>query len=355
MAGAGQYGARAGGGVSTRVELYRGGAPAWDAFVDAQPGATSSHLYAWKLVVKQVYGHDAPYLVALSDDVIAGVLPLVDVRSFAFGRYLVSMPFLNAGGPLGTPEAIQQLTAAARRLAEQRKAQLTELRCTEALELDLPHSSEKVACVLPLPDTGEQLWSALGGKLRSQVRKPQKEGIELRFGADQIEPFYNVFARNMRDLGSPPHPQQFFESIARELGERVWFGCAYLKDVPVAAGCGLAFRDELEMTWASSLRQYNSLAPNMLLYWSFMERAVLQGFKTFNFGRCTPGSGAHRFKLQWGATDVPLYWYRSARQRGASTPRQDSGSLSLATRLWRHVPLPMANLIGARLRGGIPS
>ena len=40
-------------------------------------------------------------------------------------------------------------------------------------------------------------------KLRSQVRRPEKEGITYAFGPDQVAPFFEVFARHMRDLGTP--------------------------------------------------------------------------------------------------------------------------------------------------------
>ena len=332
------------------------GSPAdWDAFVEAQPGATAAHLYGWRRVIEQVYGHDCPYLVTRDAGQITGVLPLVDVRSLAFGRFLVSMPYLNAGGPLGTPQSIANLADGANALAARSRAPLVEFRCLQPLYHGRQHAAEKVTCVLELPGEEGALWSKLGGKLRSQIRRPQKAGIEVRFGAAEIEPFFRVFARNMRDLGSPPHPRQFFEMIQRELGERVWFGCAYLQGEPVAAGCAIEFRGELEMTWASSLREHSALAPNMLLYWAFMERALTQRLTRFNFGRSTPGSGPHKFKLQWGAVDEPLYWYRWPAAASAGAPSKDKGSMAMAAKLWRHVPVPLANLIGARLRGGIPA
>jgi len=46
-------------------------------------------------------------------EVRKGVLPLVRVRSFVFGHYLVSMPFLNYGGPLGDGESVTALVARA--------------------------------------------------------------------------------------------------------------------------------------------------------------------------------------------------------------------------------------------------
>jgi FemAB-related protein (PEP-CTERM system-associated) len=338
-----------------QARLFSGSAQQWDGFIGQQPAATSSHLFAWKRVVEGVYKHDCPYLAAYQGDTLVGVLPLVDVRSLAFGRFVVSMPFLNAGGPLGSEKAVSILTTAAVELARERRARVLELRCTTSHDLELEHSTEKVASVLPLASAPESLWAALPGKLRSQIRRPTKEGVKMRFGLDQIEAFFGVFARNMRDLGSPTHPLDFFRAIACELETHTWFGCAYYRGRPVAAGCAIQWGEELEMLWASSLREHNTIAPNMLLYWSFIERAAALGIARFNFGRSTPGSGPHRFKLQWGAQDVPLHWYRATLRAGATTPKKENGSLSLATRLWQRVPVPLATMVGSRLRGGIPS
>lgn len=341
--------------MSARTLPFQGTAEEWNRFVAGQAASTASHLYGWKRIIERVYNHDCPYMVYREGQEITGVLPLVDVRSFAFGRYLVSMPYLNAGGPLGSPEAAAALVDAAVAMGKTRRSRVIELRCREPLPVELTPELAKVECTLPLPASPDALWSALGGKLRSQIRRPQKEGIEVRFGAEQLDPFFTVFARNMRDLGSPTHSLAFFQAAAEEFGDDVWFGCAYLNGTPVAGGCGLRWRDEVEMTWASSLREYNAFAPNMLLYWSFMKRAVSLGLARFSFGRSTPDSGAHRFKLQWGALEFPLYWYRSSRLPLAATPQQDRGAMSLATRLWRRVPLGVATALGARLRGGIPS
>jgi serine/alanine adding enzyme len=336
-----------------QAEFFQGDPSEWDSFVAGNDHGTASHVYAWRLVVERVYQHDCPYLVARENGRIAGVLPLVDVRSIAFGRFLVSMPFLNAGGPIGSPEAIEALIAGAVELGRQRKARLLELRSGRVLQTALDDSTEKVECALELPGNAEELWKAFPAKLRSQIRRPQKANVEFRFGATEVDAFFSVFARNMRDLGSPTHPIRFFKILAEELPANVTFGCAYHEGRPVAAGCAVQWRDEVEMTWASALREYSNLAPNMLLYWAFMERAANAGMRRFNFGRCTPNSGSHRFKMQWGTTDRPLHWYRAPLRSGAATPTQDE--LSIATRIWQRVPVPLATMVGGHLRGGIPS
>jgi FemAB-related protein (PEP-CTERM system-associated) len=335
-------------------QLYQGKADEWDTFIAGCHTAHASHLYAWKSVIESVYQHECPYLVVRQDQAIAGVLPLVDVRSRMFGRQLVSMPYLNRGGPIGAPHAMQHLVRAALEMSVTRHVKALEFRCSDPASETLACAQDKVRSFLKLPNDAEQLWTQLPSKLRSQIRRAQKAGITVRFGAEQIDGFFSVFARNMRDLGSPTHPKRFFEAIARYLGKTAWFACAYLGDHPVAGACAIGWREELEVTWASSLRSHNALAPNMLLYWALMERATLAGFKTFDFGRSTPGSGPHRFKLQWGSMDAPLYWCYANRSR-RSAVSADSGAFSVAAKVWQRLPLPLATWIGPRLRGGIPA
>ncbi len=107
------------GGGSPRVERFTGSGEEWDAFTRAQTACTHFHLYGWNTVIARVFGHECPYLVARDETgALCGVLPLVRVKSLLFGHYLVSMPFLNYGGPLGDELAVQALAAAAGELAE---------------------------------------------------------------------------------------------------------------------------------------------------------------------------------------------------------------------------------------------
>ena len=108
------------------------------------------------------------------------------------------------------------------------------------------------------------------------------------------------------------------------------------------------------MTWASALRAHSRTSANMLLYWRFMERAAGEGLQTFNFGRCTPGGGTHRFKRQWGGCDETLWWYHRESDEGAVTPNPDAGALAIGPKIWRHLPLVVANQVGPKIVRFIP-
>ena len=341
--------------MSFRLETNVAPSPEWDAFV-RQAGGTACHWAGWRNVLESVFGHECHYLAARDDGgTLAGVLPLVRVRSVLFGHYLVSMPYLNYGGPLGSAAAVRALAGRATEMAQADRVKRLELRSRVPLPLELPASHRKITVVLDLtPGDPDAVFEGFDSKLRSQVRRPRKEGVEVRFGRDQVEPFYRVFAQHMRDLGTPVMPRRYFEAIADTFGDAAWFACAWLGGEPIACGAGFRWNDEVEITWASSLRAHSRIAPNMALYWAFMERATEEGVRIFNFGRCTPGSPTHRFKRQWGGRDEPLWWYGASRRAGEGTPSPTDGAYSWGPRLWRRLPERVATALGPRIVRGIP-
>jgi FemAB-related protein (PEP-CTERM system-associated) len=327
----------------------------WDAFVARSHDATFCHLSGWRDIMADVLGHECHYAAAVDDEGSwCGILPLVRVRSALFGSYVVSMPFLNYGGPLGSVTAQERLSQFALLEARRFNAGLLELRNRELVPSVLRVHPRKIIVVLQLPKSSKELWDGFPSKLRSQIRRAMKAELEPRFGLDQIEPFYEVFSRNMRDLGTPVMPRSWFEAIGKTFPHLAHFGVVYHRGVPVAGGCGFLWRGEFEITWASALREFNQLAPNMLLYWSFMQHLIGLKAHTFNFGRCTQGGGTHRFKSQWGGTDVPLPWAQWSPGEVTATPSPDRRAYRVAAALWRHLPLPVTNRVGPVLARVIP-
>ncbi len=345
--------------ATERLDLVplNGDCRAWDELVSRAGESSFCHLAGWRDILTDVLGAECLYRVAVDGQgTWQGILPLARVRSRIFGHYLVSLPFLNDGGPLGSRVARDRLVEDAVQEARRTRADLLELRTRHDGDLDLPVLSRKITVLLPLLPDAAQLFAGFPAKLRSQIRRPMKEGLTVSFGAEQRESFYDVFTRTMRDLGTPALPRAFFERLATTFPDLVLFGVVYRATQPVAAGCGFIWRDEFEMTWAGSLRESRSISANMLLYWAFMEHLIARGARVFNFGRCTRDGGTHRFKKQWGGVDVPLPWHQYAAEHGGrqATPSAQDPAFSWGPRLWRRLPLSVANVVGPRLVRFLP-
>jgi len=350
-------------GAPTRVAICTDAA-AWDEYVAAHPDGFGSHEWAWREIFERVFGHTCHYLAARAESgKIAGVLPIVEIRSLLFGRSMTSLPFLNFGGVLAASDAVaRQLLASAGELARSRGCRHVELRHIGRVFDHLPCRQHKVTMRLGLCSAGASapasadLWDRIDRKARNQVRKAQKSNLTVeRGGVDLVPAFYQVFSRNMRDLGTPVYPARLFDAIMRRFPERARIIIVRLAGVPIAAGLTIRTREMVEIPWASSIRDYNHLCPNHLLYWHALETAVAEGAEVFDFGRSTPGEGTFKFKEQWGASPVQLnweYWLAPGGEIPDHSPKNPR--LQLAIEAWKRLPIPVANLIGPRVVRGIP-
>jgi serine/alanine adding enzyme len=330
----------------------------WDRFVDAAPTASIYHRYAWRRVVCSLFSHEAFYLaVRDADRAIVGVLPLIRLKSWLFGDFLVSLPYFNYGGLLvQSAEIGERLLRSAIDLAERVGAAHMELRHCENVSTELVARTDKVAMLRRLPASGAALWKELPGKLRSQIKRPLREGADCVIGgAELLDEFYRVFAENMRDLGTPVYPREFFAAILAAFPTATAIAVVRLEGGPVAAGFLMEHRNVTEIPWASSLRRVNRLGVNMFMYWNVLERAVARGSNVFDFGRSTLDSGTFLFKRQWGAEPLQLhwhYWLRAGREPPHLNPSNPKYRLAVAA--WRRLPLPVANWLGPRLVKNLP-
>jgi serine/alanine adding enzyme len=329
----------------------------WDAYVAGHPEATCDHLWGWRSVFDRALGHDTLYLQAERDGAIVGVLPLVLFRSALFGRCVISLPYLNYGGVVADdPDARDALIGGAVRAAEQLRASHVELRQIKRTAERLPFRQHKLRMSLPLPATSEALWTTIDRKIRNQIRKAQKESLTVETGGvELVDSFYAVFSENMRDLGTPVYSPSLFTETLRAFPEHAVITVVRLGERTLAGGLTVEFGNTVLNPWASSLRAYRPLCPNMLLYWAMLERAIARGSTTFDFGRSSPGGGTHQFKLQWGAREEPLHWeYVLLTRRQPPDQGPSSGKFDRIISLWKQLPLPIANLIGPSLAHHIP-
>ena len=346
----------------------------WDRYVAGRPDAAGYHEWSWRRIFEGTFGHTCHYLLAVREpenpstrapENPIGILPLVEIRSLLFGRSLTSLPFVNFGGVLAdSDEVARALLSRASDLARELKCSHVEFRHVDRQFEDLPCKQHKVTMRLrlepgsaadPLDPERSPLWSRIDRKARNQVRKAQKSNLTVvRGGLELVDKFYAVFARNMRDLGTPVYTKRLFSDVLTTFPGRAHLIVVRLADQPVAAGLTYRTRRMVEIPWASSVRDYNALCPNHLLYWHALEMATAEKAEVFDFGRSTPGEGTFKFKEQWGAEPTALhweYWLTSGRlpDQGPKNPK-----FRLMIETWKRLPLWVANLAGPGIVRAIP-
>lgn len=330
----------------------------WADYVADRGQMSLSRHPAWLLVLRQGLAHEPYCIEATSGGRTVGLLTLALLRSRLFGRFLVSLPYLNVGGVLADDDSIAAaLVDRAVELADRQDVRYLELRHENPLEHPaLTHRlTSKVHLRLELPQTSEPLWGGFKPKVRNQVRKGQKQELTVQWGGEELlGAFYDVFARNMRDLGTPVFPRSLFRAVLTRFPERAELCVVRLQRRAVAAAMLIHGDGMTEVPSASSLRPFNWTNANMLMYWQLLDRAIERRQRVFDFGRSSETSGTFAFKSQWGARPHPAVWQYYLRRGTIGDMRPDNRRYRLMIRLWKRLPVAVTRLIGPPIVRGIP-
>jgi FemAB-related protein (PEP-CTERM system-associated) len=312
----------------------------------------------WLTVLEQGLGHTPYCLEAVQDGETRGILPLSYVRSLLFGRFLVGLPYLNYGGVLADDEvAANLLIGQAVELAGRLGVRHLELRHERPIENAAltARLTSKVHMRLALPTTPGQLWDRLLSKVRGHVRKGQKSGLTVAWGReDLLAEFYDVFSQNMRDLGTPVYGRRLFAAILRHFPDRAELCVVRAEGRPAAAGLLLHGWGVTEVPSSSSLRRYNPISANSLMYWHLLEHVIQRGQQVFDFGRSTVDSNTYVFKKQWGAEPATAEWQFHVHRGAVGDLRPENPRYQRFIRIWQRLPVALTRVLGPRIVRGIP-
>lgn len=336
----------------------------WNAFLADRQHALHEHRFEWREIISKTFKHTPHYIFAKQSGRVCGVFPLFFVSSALSGKALISVPYINAGGPVGESEEIEQaLLKEAISLSEKTGARFLEVRNRTPLNVDkanLKERTHKAAVSLEIQKNSAEVFDSFSSKLRSQIRRPERDGVSAKvFRGTEISErtlndFYKVFSENMRDLGTPSYPKALFKEVLKEFGNDLSVILAYKNSAAIAGGATIRNGSRTEILWASSLRRFNALSPNMIMYWHAIKHACESGCNEFDFGRSTPGTGPHKFKLQWGAQEKTLHWYYHMIEGELPDINPRSAKYTLLVNTWSKLPLCVTRPLGAYLTRHLP-
>lgn len=336
------------------IECGQESSVAWDSFV-RQTSGTYCHLFAWKQVFERAYGLQTHYLAFRAAEAVLAVLPVaVMPRLPGSQSRAVSLPYCNYGGVIAAPgvDANPLKNAAVQYLTDSGIGRLEFRDLAPGMA-----AGGEVTMLLTLPESAELLWKQVGDKVRNQVRKAQRSGLTVRWGRDQGEALYAIYAKNMGRLGTPVHSPKFVKEILAGFAEQVDVLTVRRGDQAIGAMLVVKHGESWGDPIASCLAEFNTLNPNMLLYWESLRAACDAGAKQFDFGRSHQDSGTFRFKKQWGAKAMALHYH--SYHNGvllplASTDYYRGQSASKLANIWRHLPSVVQGQLGPVVRRWLP-
>jgi FemAB-related protein (PEP-CTERM system-associated) len=333
--------------------------PAWDAFVRAQPDGTFFHLSGWRHVIERAFGHRTDYVLAERDGVIAGVLPLAQVKTWLFGNSLISVPFCVYGGPLAAEaEAEAALIAHATELMRSRAVPVLEFRyrgSPNQIEASGWHVRNDLYVTFRRNFIGndESNLKAIPRKQRAMVRKAIDRGLisVLDFSADRL---HGIYAESVRNLGTPVFSQKYFRILMEVWHDSIDIVTVLDGETAIASVMNFYFRDEVLPYYGGGRAIARGRYGNDFMYWEVMRRAAARGFRLFDFGRSKRGTGSFAFKKNWGFEPEPLH-YCFRLEPGAAIPNTNplNPKFQPFIAAWKHLPVPLANVIGPHIVRGV--
>lgn len=344
-----------------QLEIVQASDSEADGLVTAMADASPYFLSGWRRAVQHVYGHQAGCLLArdsASKQIIA-LLPYSVFKRPLQRPRVISQPFADYSAVLMVNRELSSALVANFRAHLGLNA--VELRYSAQEVSPQPEQLAKVRMVTELPAGQDALLASYKPKLRSQIKKATKNGLtaELSTDSSAIQAFYQIYASNMRRLGSPAHHPDWFQCLRKYYPSgSLQVVLVRLAEQVTGAAIVLINGNQAVIPWASTLAEFNHLAPNMLLYWTIQSYLADRGVTTFDMGRSTPGEGTYRFKQQWGAQPFALDWqlHRPGSEDGIALLQSDkaiSGTRKVLEQLWRCLPQRVANQLGGQLRGYI--
>ncbi|MBS1791071.1 MAG: FemAB family PEP-CTERM system-associated protein [Acidobacteria bacterium] len=333
----------------------------WDHFVSDNSQASICHTSGWQRVVERTWKHRQLSFYVERDGEICGVLPLFEVRSW-FGSTLVSSPNAVYGGAVAADAASQQaLIAAAKSLAIDRQVDYLELRNAqpdgfftpqpEFLEQKLYVSFEQ-----PITKNDSDLMNGFPGDVRRMIRLGQKHGFTTSLGCEELlDEFYELYAANVRRLGTPVFPKKLFSEFLREFRDKADILLIRHQRRAAAAVLSFYFRDAVLPYYSGSDPEFYRAGINNFLYWELMRLSAARGYTRFDFGRSKLGTGAYAFKRGWRMTERPLpYKFFLVRAKQMPNLNPTNPKFDLMIKTWQRMPLWMTKLIGPKIVRNFP-
>ncbi|MFV0448222.1 MAG: FemAB family XrtA/PEP-CTERM system-associated protein [Vibrio sp.] len=325
----------------------------WDAYVHQHPKGSFFHLSGWITVITHVFQHRQRYLIAMQNDQVVGVLPLVEQKSWLFGHALISTPFCVYGGAIADSETIEhQLEAAAYQLGCQLNVDYVELRDRDYKQSQSPwvehcHHSTFFS---PIADTPDEILAAVKRKQRAVIRHSLNNGLDWD---NQSNPYlcYDIYAESVRNLGTPVFSKQLFILLTQVFSKQCETLIVRSRDgVPISSVLSFYYKGEVLPYYGGGTADARTLKSNDYMYYQLMCLARNKGQQRFDFGRSKNDSGSYHYKKNWGMQEQPLH-YRIALINSREMPNlsPNNPKYRYFISLWQKLPLWLSRVLGPYL------
>ncbi len=294
----------------------------WRERLDAWEEATIFHTPEMQEVFARVPGHTPLLWAAVDDRGIPAALftPVIVTLKGGLWRPLTSRAVAYGGVLAERSERGLDALAAVLRAhnAAVRSPLFTELRhmhdptawqpaLTAAGYRWEPHLN----FLLPMEEGEEGLWRRMNRTARKNVRKAEREGVQVRpvQEREEVRVCYGFLEEVYARARVPLAPPELFLAVFDVLVPRgmAYFWLAYHRGRPIATRVTLAYRGRLVDWYGGATASARHVRPDDFLVWHVLRWGVRAGYKVFDFGGAGhPDShhGIRAFKAKFGGDRV---------------------------------------------------
>jgi hypothetical protein len=331
----------------------------WDAFVEAHPFGWLCHHSGWKRVLDASFTHMKGHYLAISENgSLKAALPLYEVRSWLFGRRLVSIPFATLSDPLiSSRDEMDVLFDEALKLRRSQRISHIEIRTlmsggllgNDSMSAHLYHKHHYVKLESP-PDVLMKKFD------RSCVRQKISRALDSKLtlkgctGEEDLKVFHKLHMLTRRERqGLPPKPYIFFKSLwdTFSSSNHVSVLLCQFEGKTIAGVMLFKFKNRVSIEIAAYDRQLLHLCPVHFLFWESFKMAHQEGYEILDFGSTPPSNkGLMDFKKRWNTavTDLTNYYY--PRRQVEACDRSESRTYRVMQDVFRRAPDPILLGIG---------
>jgi len=330
----------------------------WDEYGSEHPLTTFYHQINWKSLIEATYArYFTPlYLIAKNKGVLKGILPVYFYKHPLFGKKLISLAFASHGGPCADDDDVaNQLIQEAVRLTKNLNAGFYELRDSIQHPGEFNIIQEYCTQHLMLRDDIDTIFSRLSTNIRRNLKKSFSLDIRTEFNSSEFDTFYRIYTTGLHNLGTPIHKETWIKNIFKLFPDQHELVISYYRNEPVSVQMIRKFRRTITGIFGYALPEFRYVYANHCLHWELIKYAHDNEYQIYDFGRSRIGGGVYEFKRKWGARDIPLYnhFYMHRSKTSVDTGQANPARGKFA-KLWRKLPLPLANSLGPLIRKNYP-
>lgn len=328
--------------------------PDWDNLIKDTEGDVFSNTTAWAKILSETYGYKPIYFVSFDKNLLATLLPVIEVNSGITGLRGVSLPFTDYCNPIINDEKqFYDLFNHVVTYGRKRGWKYIELRDGEKYLHDSTPASSYFGHILNLSGGETKIYSACRESTKRNIKKAVKHGVKvtLHDSLNAVREYYKLHCITRKRQGIPPQPFTFFRKIHEHIISKK-LGIVVLgsyKERFIAGAVFLHRGSTAFFKYGASDRDYQHLRANNIVMQEAIKHYSGNGFINFCFGRTNlDNQGLRQFKAGWGAEEKHINYYRYDLREGAFVEHAQPIK-PFHHRIFGNMPVPVLKAAGRLL------